>query len=439
MASPFYNLKMPSKALYMLWIVLITLPNPLLAGKEEDKADVIRFKALYIQDSFIRESNIGKEFVHPDDPNKVVIIKSYNSISETINVLSNQVSLQKLMEQEEEIGSPIPITQRLYRVLKFKYLDPTKGTSMEMDRYRGNLLDGILQDGVLRESLLDFPNRLKLYKNLAFIFQQMSALDMKFCNIKMNRILYKKAGDDFSTSPLVETDSDFNFVLTDFSFVTKLNERCLEGIRATWDHDDAQGDMPKSDKCKGKIEIFGLGMLILKIESLLTQIKQSGFDITSEQKVQEALKTMPEGTADMFTFYRVKTPILFNGPFNVVDMIWRWVENANKQGKNLQPGAILSSGKDLLKNLAYVERANALIFEQRDMTRYPALVENDAVRGKVMGNYAALNKLLQSMLQPNDYVNGRPTAANVVTALTNIQQGYVANIQSLARDRILLV
>ena len=428
---------MPSKSIFILCLVMIMLPNSFLAGTEEDEADVIRFKALSMQDSFIREFNNGKEFIHPDDPNKVVRIQAYSNIYDTTNVKNDQLSLQRLMEQADQLGKPV--SQKLYRVLYFIYEDPIKGVAMEMDRYRGTLSDGIKNDPVLLASLLDFPTRLEMYKQLAFIFQQMAALDMKYCNINMDRVLYKKPDDDFSNSPLVETDSDFKFVLSDFSFVTQLGLPCKKGMRATWDQEDAHGSIPNSDKCKAKIEIFGLAMLVLKIESLLTQIKQDGSNILKAQDIQGALQTMSDAPADMFTFYKVKTPILIYGPFNVLDMVWKWVDNANKDTQILQTGAILSSGKDLLKNLAYVEQANALIFEQRDIIKYPALVGNHEIRGKVVSNYAAFNNLLQSMLQPNDYVNGRPTAAETITALSQIQQGYVANIQSLARDRILLI
>ena len=58
-----------------------------------------------------------------------------------------------------------------------------------MTRYRGNLIDGIFDDAVLRASLLDFTARLKLYMDLACIFQQMSVVGIKHCNIEVNRVL----------------------------------------------------------------------------------------------------------------------------------------------------------------------------------------------------------------------------------------------------------
>ena len=432
---------MPSRALTMLWIVTLTLPNYFLGGTDEE--DIIRFKTLgsktfhQVKDVFLGELPYdGTEFIHPDDPNQILKIYKFAENGQSGNMANDQTAIKKLMAREKELGNVPPITQQLGRVLDIQF-DEHKGISMEMDRYRGTLEAGMKYDRVLIRSLMDFSKRLDMYKQLAFIFQQMSALDMKFCNIDVDRVLYKKTGDDFSSKPLQDTDTEFNFVLTDFRFSTDLGTPCPGGKNNTWDRDDARDSIPKSDKCKGKIEIFGLGMLILKLETLFVMLTEDGSSLSMKGEISKAFVAMSEAPEDISKFYNDNVAILHNSPREILSEIWKWVLNANNDPDYLNIGDIVAWGGYLLPSTAYVEQANSLVFELRDMYRCPDLKGNQAVRGKVMKNYAAFNKLLQTMLQSNDYVNGRPTAAETITALTKIQQGYVANIQSLGR--ILLV
>ena len=434
---------MPSKSIFILCIALIVLPNTLLAtSAQEDEANATLYKKLFYQTNFLREIQNGKDFAHPNDPNKVVRIHIFNRTSETketVNIKNEQLAFKKLIDRGNQLGNSIPITQQLFRVLNFQFDETYGGVSLEMDRYRGTLYDGIKNDTVLRASLLDFNKRLQLYMNLAFIFQQMAAVNMKHCNIEIDRVLYKKPGDDFSTMPLVETDSDFNFVLTDFMYAKDLDSPCVAGIVATWDQEDAKGNIPMSSKCKGKIEIFGLAMLILKIETILLMMNVDGTFLVRDQKMRDALQWTPDSPSDIYRFFNTKKTIVKTNSFDILAKIWAWVENATADPDSLIDSDFVLSGIDLLPNLAYIEKINSVVFEQRDLKRYPDLGFKSLTMEKVMGNYAALNNLLQTMLQPNDYVNGRPDATFVLSALTKIQEGYVANIQSLARDRILLV
>ena len=433
---------MPSKALFVLWIVTITLPSCSLGGTVEE--DIPRFKTWYHDHGtpsdevyLARVGSKGQEMVHPDDPNKVLRIIRFKEGSSTATHIAEYNAIKQMMDRGEALGNIGLLTPRLYRRIEFDY-GSDEAISMEMDRYRGNLGNGIRNDAVLRASLFDFSKRLDMYKQLAFIFQQMSALKIKHCNIEVNRILYKKAGDDFTTMPLVETDSEFIFVISEFRSSTALDNPCKDGILATWDQEDAKGSIPKSDKCKGKIEIFGLGLLILKIETVLVLMDENGARDAS-QNITDALATMPDSPTELSEHYEEKKPITTNNSYNILDEIMLWIKNANSNPDNIDESDKVISGKALLPNTAYIEMANALIFEQREILKSPTMADNSKVRGKVVNNYAALNSLLQSMLQPNDYVNGRPDAAYVGTALAKIQQGYVANIQSLNRDRILLV
>ena len=153
-----------------------------------------------------------------------------------------------------------------------------------------------------------------------------------------------------------------------------------------------------------------------------------------------ALRTMPDAPQDIDQFYPDKDTIMKYTNYDILDTIMNWNDYANQPKLYARKRNVnLIFGKALLPNLAYVEMANALTFEQKDLERHSALADNAGVKDKVVANYAAFNKLLQSMVQPNDYVNGRPDAAETIASLTKIQEGYVANIQSLARDRILLV
>ena len=433
---------MNSKAIIILWIVTTTLPNFLHATAEEDEANIILYKQLFDQNNFTRKVQYGKEFVHPTDPTRIVRIQKYNTETEKDLVGKakyEQLALQTLINKANELGNIHPLTPYLYRVLNFQFDQTSGGLSFETERYRGNLIDGINNDEVLRARLLNFSARLDMYKQLAFIFQQMSALSIKHCNIEISRVLYKKTGDDFSSTPLQETDTDFIFVLTDFMYVKDLSSRCTAGIVATWDQEDAQGNIPMSGKCKGKIEIFGLAMMILRIETFLIMVKQDGTFLKKVQNIKDALSTMPDAPDYIEKTFYSKKAILATQSFDILSKILVWVSNAIADPETLLDADFILTGVDLLPYLAYVEQANALIFEQREIEKYPALKEIYKVKDKVVGNYAAFNALLQSMLQPNDYVNGRPDAAFVGNALTQIQQEYVANIQSLSRDRVLLV
>ena len=438
---------MPSKALFMLWIVLITLPNPLLAGKEEDEADAKRFIILYeqpfrkVMNIYLNETNDGgKEFIHPDDPNKVLMIYKFPSNDDVHDIISDQVTMQTLMAKSDELGNQIPITQKLFKMLRFPYGQEV-GISLEKERFRNDLFNGLREDVALRNSLIDFTARLQMYKDLAYTFQQYVALDIKHCNIEVQKVLYKKAGDDFSTSPPAETDSAFTFVLSDFRYVKDLSTPCSRGMPSTWDHEDAFEEIPSSKKCKGKIEIFGLGMLILKIESIVLMISEYGLDnvVNRSQFVKNGLKNMTEAPPDISKFYNDKTPISNKTTFDIFLEIMEWSQSFNKSDKYYRDIDEVLTESSLLEDLAYIEQANTVFFEQRIITQHAPLEDNTTVRGKLMANYAAFNKLLQSMVKPNDYMNGRPDPASTIASLIKIQQAYVANIQSLARDRILLV
>ena len=438
---------MPSKALFMLWIVYTTLPNYLLAGKEEDDADAIRFITLHaknkaqVKNILLREmSDEGREFIHPDDPNKVLRIYKFPRRDDSITIGDEQGAIQKLMAKSDELGNQIPITQKLNRMLGFPY-GHNWGISMEMERFRGNLLDGLYEDTALKASLEDFGARLEMYKQLAFAFQQMSALDIKHCNIEVHRVLYKKVGDDFSNIPLMETDTAFSFVMSDFRYVKDLGSPCKQGMASTWDHDDSQGSIPISGKCKGKIEIFGLGFLILKIETLALMVGQDGILPAKlrPQNIADALQTMPDAPDDISMYFTRKDAIMKKNTYDILDEIMNWNQFYNTGYEDIDNPVRVIDGKSLLTNLAYIEMANALTFEQKDLERHSSLADNAGVKDKVVGNYAAFNNLLQSMLKTNDYMNGRPDAGSTFTTLNKIQQAYVANIQWLNRDRILIV
>ena len=390
----------------MLWIVTLTLPNYLLALTEEEEVDVKRFITLYTKarsetkNILLRElGNEGKEFIHPDDPNKILRVYKFSRRDDSIEIGDEQVAIQKLMTKSGELGNQIPITQTLYRALSFPF-GQNWGISLEMERFRGDLLNGLFIDPALVVTLQDFSLRLEMYKQLAFAFQQFAALDLKYCNIEVQRIIYKRPSDDFSTFPPTETDAAFNFVLSDFRYVRDLGTPCDQGMPSTWDHSDSQKDIPKSSKCKAKIEIFGLGMLILKIETLSLIISDSGMESAKlrSQKVSEALNTLPDAPDDIVEYFGKADAIMKMTTYKILDEIMNWNLFYNTGIEDVDNPVRVIDGTSLLKNLAYVEQANALIFEQRDLDRHSSLEGNQALRGKIIKNYAALNTLLQSML-----------------------------------------
>ena len=246
---------MPSTAILMLWIVFSTLPNALFAAgkddenqKEQDKVDAERFKELYdkeislVTDVFLGQlSDGGKEFIHPDDPNKIVRI--YKIPDDATYIINEEDIIEKLMAKSQELGNNIPLTQNLYRMLNFAFGQHI-GISLEMERYRNDVLTGLMKDSELRKALMDFASRLEMYKSLAYSFQQLSAMGLKHCNIGLQRILYKKAGDDFAAMPFQETQSGFTFVLSDFKYMADLNTPCSKGMPSFWDQEDAQNKVP---------------------------------------------------------------------------------------------------------------------------------------------------------------------------------------------------
>ena len=324
-------------------------------------------------------------------------------------------------------------------MLNYQYSHVHEATSMEMERYRGTLIEGIMSDEPLRTSLADFSGRLRMYNQLALIFEQNAALGQKNCNIEVNHVLYKKTGDDFANVPPQETDTYFSFVLSQYQFAKDLDKRCEEGIIATWDQDDANNSIPSSDKCKRKIEIYGLALLILKIETILLMVNTDGSYATSAQNIADSLAMMPDAPPDIAKYYKTKKVTAANTSMDILATVMMWGANNGIDMKALGSNELVLKGKPLLPNFAYVELANLTIFQQRVMMQYEELQSNEDVRNDVFNNYTAFNNLLQTMLQPNDFMNGRPDATAVRSALNKIYEDYAASISTFDFDRILLI
>lgn len=148
---------------------------------------------------------------------------------------------------------------------------------------------------------------------------------------------------------------------------------------------------------------------------------------------------MPESPPDISKYYDDKAAILNQTAHVILTEIFNWIKYSNKPSSHVEGRFVQISADTLLQDLAYIEKANALVFEQRDFDRFAPLKDNSSVTGKVVANYTAFNKLLQTMLQPNDYVNGRPDASSTIATLAKIQESYMANIKTLYRNRLLLV
>ena len=443
---------MPSKAIFMLWIVCSTLPSALFAGGKDDKdqqaqdtIDAERFRVLYdkdislVTDVFLGQiSDGGKEFIHPDDPNKIVRI--YKIPDDATFIINEQANIEKLMAKSEELGNIIPITQKLYRVLSYP-VENLWTVTLELERFRDNLIEGIENDQLLRINLMNFAMRLDLYKQLAYTFQQYAELKMKNCNIEVQKILFKKTGDDFSTSPPLETNTGFVFVLSELMYSSPMDFPCRGGTLSTWDFDDSRGDIPLSDKCQKKIEIIGLGMLILKIETTALAITNEGFE-TAELRpttLSDALKALPEAPHELFLCYEEKTPILNHSSFSILDTIFARSRIANNIELHIEDESVDFTNKVLQDDMAYIEKANAVIFEQRELERNSSKMADSNAKDKIVALYATFNKHIHSMFKPNDYTYGRPTAAETFDAFSKIHDEYVASTNSLVRDRVLVV
>ena len=433
----------------MLWIVLIGLPSPLLSGGKEtaektaEEQLTTQFKVLYFMDEqesknlHIRDLSFGgKEFIHPNDPNQIVRIYKLPKRQEESKMLKEQEIFELLMSKEKELDNNVPLTQKLNRMLSFQF-DDKRCYSFEMERFRGDLVTGFFEDSELRESLLDFEKRLELYETLAFAFQQFSALNIKHCNLEIRRVLYKKQLDDFSTRPLPAQDCSFTFVLSDFKYAKPTTSPCDEGMPSFWDHEDALGKIPSSSKCKHKIEIFGLGMLILKIETFALMTKGDHRSKNRSNELQQAFASMSTAPSDLETYFGNATPIQKESNYEIMNEI---IESLDFWNRGVSDNSKISfSAASLLQDLEYIAQANAVVFEHHELSDHPSLAENEVVKGKVAANYAAFNSMLMKMLMSNDYINGRLNQAEVYATLEKVRVGYSANIQALARNRLLLV
>ena len=438
---------MASKALFILWICITTLPNPFLAGTKEEDADILRFIELYkkdpdtIPDVFLQHLNFsGREFIHPDDPNKVLRVYLFQNSQKSNRVAQVKKVIAQLTERSDKLGNQIPITQKLYRVLSYP-VENLWTVTLELERFRDNLIEGIENDQLLRINLMNFAMRLDLYKQLAYTFQQYAELKMKNCNIEVQKILFKKTGDDFSTSPPLETNTGFVFVLSELMYSSPMDFPCRGGTLSTWDFDDSRGDIPLSDKCQKKIEIIGLGMLILKIETTALAITNEGFE-TAELRpttLSDALKALPEAPHELFLCYEEKTPILNHSSFSILDTIFARSRIANNIELHIEDESVDFTNKVLQDDMAYIEKANAVIFEQRELERNSSKMADSNAKDKIVALYATFNKHIHSMFKPNDYTYGRPTAAETFDAFSKIHDEYVASTNSLVRDRVLVV
>lgn len=433
----------------MLWIVLISLPRPLLSGgkdspeKTAEQQLITRFKVLYFMDEqeskdlHIRDLGFGgKEFIHPEDPNQIVRIYKLPKQLQESNMLKEQEIIELLMSREKELGNNVPLTQSLNRMLSFQF-DDKRCYSFEMERYRGDLITGFFRDPELRESLMDFERRLELYETLAFALQQFSALNIKHCNLEIRRVLYKKQLDDFSVRPLPARDCLFTFVLSEFKYAKPITSPCDEGMPSFWDHEDALGKIPSSSKCKHKIEVFGLGMLILKIETLALMTKGDHQSKSWSNELKQALTAMSSAPPDLETYYGTATPIPKESSYEVMNEI---IESLDYWNRGVSDSSKINfSAASLLEDLAYVAQANAVMFGRHELSDHPSLAGNEVVKGKVAAHYTAFNSMLVKMLMPNDFLNGRLTQGQVYAALHQVRLGYSASIQALARNRLLLV
>lgn len=104
----------------MLWIVTTILPAAFFAGTDQE--DTIRFKELYMKDNasvpdiFIKELPFsGKEYVHPDDPNKILRLYMFEKVkSHAKYIQTEQAALQKLDAKSSTLQNEYPINQALY-------------------------------------------------------------------------------------------------------------------------------------------------------------------------------------------------------------------------------------------------------------------------------------------------------------------------------------
>ena len=437
---------MTQKSHVLLWIVLTLLTHSLtskcIKRKEltsQQQPYFAKMNGMY-QDSvqsysihFLSGLDDGKLFEHPDDLNRVVRIYYYTKATNPM-FFNEYKNLKLYSDKQDETDFPLKFAQKA-----FSELCVIDGDNLiyiiEVERFRDTINDGLTSDASLRVHLRDFSNRLKFYMKLMFAFSNLAELGVKHCAMTPLRILYRQKGEDFNRIQHGRSDQPFEFAISGMKYLTPLNKPCpLKSVEYT-DHFEAQHKIYKSEKCKQKVEMFTLGMIILYFE---TMVYTMFYDLIVENR-PKVLNTMfaglPNGPLDLTKMFGVSKPLVNN---TLIDMflsirssIVLW--NSGQEVPGLPDFGYSSIGRDM----KYLWTGNALAYSYGQALIFPELNESDyaETKTKVDNVYEKFYKLVLTMCGKNLDKTPRPDQMTSLYSFKKIQMGYNNAIDVFYRRR----
>ena len=392
-------------------------------------ADPVKDQPLFLEELFE-----GREYIHPDDPNKTVRIHYYNTALGHQYLLDEADKLVEFSAKDVELNGNPRFSQRVHNVF-CTFKETTYTLIMELDRFRGNLVELMVIENVLHNQMRNFGIRLQIYSQLAMVMQIYYEMGYKHCALEARRILYKRADDDYNNG--LNGNSAIQVVLGDLRYVTPLDTPCTRGFKSTQDHDDALQNIPKTDKCKRKIEMFGLGMLFLEIEVNFLAFEGDSNLADRLPVITAGYKEFPDAPPDLQTLYKRTDPFkgyIIADVFNHIrTIINNW--NYSKVTKN----KISPSFDSINKDIAYLMRPLSLIYSLIEATRCNEFAKNKAAQKKILGAYENFNTMVLKMLEANDYVNGRPNQEEVSAIVLALMNTYNEGEAMYSRRRLLIV
>lgn len=432
----------------LLWIVYTCLMSSTFSIEyiaknslnTEQKEYLTKMEALWgaeplkDQPLFLNELKEGREYIHPDDPNKTVRIHYYDTSDGHEYLLAEVDKLSEFSTKDIQLNGSPRFSQRIYKVL-CTYEQNIYTLIMELERFRGNLLEQLVEERGLLAYMIDFGNRLSIYSQLALIMQNYFEMGYKHCALDSSRIIYKREGDDFSQA--LSNDSAVQVALGDLRFVTPLDTPCTKGLKFSQDHDDALKKIPKTDKCKRKIEMFGLAMIFVEIEVYFMTLVGDPQMEDRLTAISKGYKEFPDAPSDLETLFKRKDPFKGKTPAEMLYPLRTMISNWNN-GK-VTKNKIEPSFDSINKDIAYIMRALSLIFSLIEEKRCNDFAKNPAALKQILGTYAEFNKMVLKMLDENDYVSGRPNQQEVSDKALALMKTFKDGEALYSRRRLLIV
>ena len=438
---------MTFKRPFMLWIVfylLLKLTTSLdcIEFSDLDQEQLIYYNKieemysnnLYNKtDFFLRIVEKGMVFVHPDDADMEIRIHHYDTHLNEQILLNEYDNIKTLDDADLDLEDNARFAQRVFNV--FCTINDKKITFiMELERFRDDVLTGMVKDLKLRNYLLDFNNRLEFYKSLAAAFQKIYSLGLKHCGMTPGMVLYKKSDDDFDEFPLPETDEPYIFVITGVVEMTALDKLCGTRAPKFLDHDEARKNRSTTSKCQQKVEVFTLGMVMVAFETTIFTVT---YDVTVSRRSEELQKLFDKlgnTTEELeIRFSGNEHPILTFQLIDIANQIFAMMETWNLRD-DIEEEYGYSYSK-LKLDLVYLFNGNCVTFAYGQVLTYTKFRDHEKAQVNLVNMYIEFYKVILGMCESNDYVNGRPTQEEVFSKLTKVQTSYNEILGSLQERR----